>query len=238
MRRNEKICLCLKYIIFREVRKDFWQAKSGFKTLWKTGERKLPGQFFLSKRGRCSFKVEPAVSDLFNDEDLLIAYWNRPTGGLFREEVYFLEENLLHANSKLRMRVAPCCHWKSFVYSERYSTYSEQRDHTMCEVVTYKTLENNGNNKRVWPKRVHGRLWVVVVNERFSLKGFDWDNFGVLQRWSLTGSPRATTFRKRPGSTVFPFFSSSLIRYLRDITCLRDKRGIIVVLLHGVKVCW
>ena len=72
---------------------------------------------------------------------------------------------------------------------------------------------------------------------RFSLQGFDWDNFGVLQRWSLTGSPRATTFRKRPGSTVFPFFSSSLIRDLRDITCLRDKTGIIEVFLHGVKVC-
>ena len=37
--------------------------------------------------------------------------------------------------------------------------------------------------------------------------------------------PRATTFRKRPRSTVFPFFSSSLIRDLRDITCLRDKTG-------------
>ena len=175
---------------------------------------------FGSKRPN---SVEPVVSDHLNGENLLIAYGNQPTGGLFREEVYFLEENLLHANSMLRIRVAPCCNWKSFVYSERYSTYSEQRDHTMCQVVAYKTLKNNGNNKTVWPKSVHGRLW--VVNKRFSLSGFDSDNFGVLQRWSLTGSPRATTFRKRPRSTVFPFFSSSLIRDLRDITCLRDKTG-------------
>ena len=116
---------------------------------------------FGSKRPN---SVEPVVSDHLNGEDLLIAYGNRPTEGLFREEVYFLEENLLHANSMLRIRVAPCCNWKSFVYSERYSTYSEQRDHTMCQIVAYKTLKNNGNNKTVWPKSVHGRLWVVVVS--------------------------------------------------------------------------
>ena len=146
-----------------------------------------------------------------------------------------MEENLLHANSMLRIRVAPCCNWKSFVYSERYSTYSEQRDHTMCQVVAYKTLKNTEIIKQ------SGQKVFTVAYEWWSLqqaliKGL-WDNFGVLQRWSLTGSPRATTFRKRPGSTVFPFFSGSLIRYLRDITCLRDKRGIIVVLLHEVKVC-
>ena len=177
---------------------------------------------FGSKRPN---SVEPVVSDHLNGEDLLIAYGNRPTEGLFREEVYFLEENLLHANSMLRISVAPCCNWKSFVYSERYSTYSEQRDHTMCQVVAYKTLKNTEIIKQ------SGQKVFTVAYEWWSLqqaliKGL-WDNFGVLQRWSLTGSPRATTFRKRPGSTVFPFFSSSLIRYLRDITCLRDKRGII-----------
>ena len=138
--------------------KIFGQTKSGFKTLWKTGERKLPNQFFLSKRGGCFFEVGRVfcsysdfsldrndVSDHLNGEDLLIAYGNLPIEGLFREEVYFLEENLLHANSKLRIRVVPCPHWKLFVYSERYSTYSEQRDHTMmCQVVVYKTFKQSG----------------------------------------------------------------------------------------------
>ena len=39
-------------------------------------------------------------------------------------------------------------------------------------------------------KRGRGRLHEVVVYKRFSLSGFDWENFSVLERWLLMGGGR------------------------------------------------
>ena len=65
-----------------------------------------------------------------------------PQGGLLRQlyrsqYIYFLAENLLHEISKLRISVVSCCHWKSFVFSERRITYSEQKGNAMRQMVAY-----------------------------------------------------------------------------------------------------
>ena len=52
---------------------------------------------------------------------------------------------LLHVISQLCTCVVPCCHWMFFVYSVWCSIYSEQRDHTMCQVVAYKRLKTMEN---------------------------------------------------------------------------------------------
>ena len=39
-------------------------------------------------------------------------------------------------------------------------------------------------------KRRRGRLYEVVVYKRFSLSGFDRENFSVLERWLLMGGGR------------------------------------------------
>ena len=72
----------------------------------------------------------------------MISYENWTTGNLFRKWVpthlLFGTEFIARIYYKLRVRVVPCCHWKFFVYSEWSSTYSEQRDNTMRQVVACK----------------------------------------------------------------------------------------------------
>ena len=41
------------------------------------------------------------------------------------------------------------------------------------------------NHSLLGPKSGRGRLQVVVVYQRFQLSGFDRENFGVLDWWSL-----------------------------------------------------
>ena len=58
--------------------------------------------------------------------------------------MYFFAENLLHEISKLRISSVSCCHRKFFVFLEQRSTYSEQKDKAMRQMVAYlglKTME-------------------------------------------------------------------------------------------------
>ena len=76
----------------------------------------------------------------------VVAFKNRITGGLFREEVWAL---LLNAISKL-------CHvyfQVHVVYSKQHSAHSEHRDQRMCQVVTYKSLKTMENHSTFRPKK-------------------------------------------------------------------------------------
>ena len=46
-------------------------------------------------------------------------------------------------------------------------------------------VKNNENYNVVTSKSGHGHLQEVVIYDRFQLKDFDWEKFGVLDRWSL-----------------------------------------------------
>ena len=48
--------------------------------------------------------------------------------GVSSQYIYCLVENLLHEISKLRVSAVSRCHRKFFVFLERRSTYSEQKD--------------------------------------------------------------------------------------------------------------
>ena len=58
----------------------------------------------------------------------------------------------------------------------------------MCQVVIYKRLKTV--KKYYASKSGRSYLWEVVVYETFQLQGFDWEKFGVLDRWSLMGGGR------------------------------------------------
>lgn len=60
----------------------------------------------------------------------------------------------------------------------------------MCKAVAYKGLKTMDNCKTVTPKICRGRLLDVLVYERFQLQGFDRENFGVLDLWTLMGGGR------------------------------------------------
>ena len=51
-----------------------------------------------------------------------------------------------------------------------------------------KTMENH---KTASPASGHGCLQEGVTFERFLSHGFEWENFGVLHRWSLVGGGRS-----------------------------------------------
>ena len=55
--------------------------------------------------------------------------------------IYFLAENLLHEISKLRISAVSSCHGKFFVFLERRSTCSEQKDNAMRQMVAYLGLK-------------------------------------------------------------------------------------------------
>ena len=46
----------------------------------------------------------------------------------------------------------------------------------------------------VTSKGCRGRLGEVVFYEGFQLKGFDWEKFGILDKWSLTRGGRTWRF--------------------------------------------
>ena len=64
--------------------------------------------------------------------------------------------------------VVSLCHWKFFIYSEWPSSYSEQRDHMMCQVVVYKRLKTMKIYKTIMPISGRSRLWEVIVYKRFT----------------------------------------------------------------------
>ena len=45
---------------------------------------------------------------------------------------------------------------------------------------------------------------MVVIHKRFLLKGFDWENFGVLDWWSLMGGGRLPEVITHGGLTLYP----------------------------------
>ena len=51
--------------------------------------------------------------------------------------IYCLVENFLHEISKLRISPVSRCHRKFFVFLERRSTYSEQKDNATRQMVAY-----------------------------------------------------------------------------------------------------
>ena len=64
--------------------------------------------------------------------------------------------------------VVPLCHWKFLIYCEWPSSYSEQGDHMMCQVVAYKRLKTTENYKTIMPISGRSRLWEVIVYKRFT----------------------------------------------------------------------
>lgn len=73
----------------------------------------------------------------------------------------------------------------------------------LLEVVTFKNRSTGGpflftglQGINQWkiitasPTSAHGFLQEGVTYERFLLQGFEWENFGVLHRWSLTRGGR------------------------------------------------
>ena len=72
--------------------------------------------------------------------------------GVSSQYIYCLVENLLHEISKLRISAVSRCHLKFFVFLERRSTYSKQKDNAMRQMVAYlelKTVELNRKAKKV-----------------------------------------------------------------------------------------
>ena len=57
--------------------------------------------------------------------------------GVSSQYIYCLVENLLHEISKLRISAVSRCHRKFFVFLERRSTYSEQKDNATRQMVSY-----------------------------------------------------------------------------------------------------
>ena len=101
------------------------------------------------------------------------------------QHMYFLEDNLLHAISKLHISIVTCCHWKFSLHAGGIA-HTVNKDHIMCQVFPYKKVKNNGSIN-VGPNPGRGHLWEVLIHERFWLQGFQWENFSVLDRWSFMG---------------------------------------------------
>ena len=65
------------------------------------------------------------------------------------------------------------------------------------------------NYKTVTPKSSRGRLQEVVFYEKFQLQGFDWENFVVLDLWTLMGGGHLRKVVADGGSTVLKFPGAS-----------------------------
>lgn len=66
------------------------------------------------------------------------------------QHMYFLEDNLLHAISKLHISIVTCCHCKFSLHAGGIA-HTVNKDHIMCQVFPYKKVKNNGSNK-CWAK--------------------------------------------------------------------------------------
>lgn len=95
--------------------------------------------------------------------------------------IYFLVENL---------QLVVSCQWKFFVNSEWRSTYSEQRELTMRQVVAFrriKTMRNeiNVRHKKLSRTLIRGRSF--TTDSSCKTEGKVWH--GVLDRWSYMKVP-------------------------------------------------
>ena len=61
-----------------------------------------------------------------------------------------------------------------------------ERDQNMCLLVTYKRLNTIENYKTVSSKSA----WSCSFMSGSNLQGFDWENFGAVDRWSFMGGGR------------------------------------------------
>ena len=61
------------------------------------------------------------------------------------------------------------------------------------------------NYKTVTPKSSRGRLQEVVFYEKFQLQGFDWENFVVLDLWTVMGGGHLQKVVADGGSTALKF---------------------------------
>ena len=60
------------------------------------------------------------------------------------------------------------------------------------------------------PTSAHGCLQEGVTYEKFLLQGFEWENFGVLHRWSLMGGGRSQEEVVHGGWPVIGYYRSGL----------------------------
>ena len=61
-----------------------------------------------------------------------------------------------------------------------------KRDENMCLLVPYKRLNTIENYKTVSSKSA----WSCSFMSGSNLQGFDWENFGAVDRWSFMGGGR------------------------------------------------
>ena len=61
-----------------------------------------------------------------------------------------------------------------------------KRDQNMCLLVPYKRLNTIENYKTVSSKSA----WSCSFMSGSNLQGFDWENFGAVDRWSFMGGGR------------------------------------------------
>jgi len=82
-------------------------------------------------------------------------------------------------------------HGKTMADHGLFMLLSPGREETMHQLVAYKKVELQKIKKSPALKKVVGR-WSFY--EKFQLKGFDWENFGVLDKWSIMGGGRTWKF--------------------------------------------
>ena len=135
-----------------------------------------------------------------------MTFWNILRSWLFN---FFVNRNWKKlADSRKRAKILADnrkCHHPIetlLVYSKWWSTnsaWTKGLDHVSCG-----RLQEFKNNERqtICSKSGHFCLWELVVYDRFLLNSFDYENWVLLDRWSLTeGAVRSRTLRE--GSTVF-----------------------------------